>query len=175
MINRNLALIPIATGIVAFVVGIYGVIGRHSLLLSGLGLLAMLCGIAFLLMAIRPWRLSAPHPYVIGIAVVAAGLHTYEHIFLGEGSVSIGFLLWSMVPYGLCLILSAFPVTKVPVIAGAALTLAFDLFGHYSVFINPQGSTAALVLLFIPLWSLVIVVPLTTFVVWAITHRRGSP
>ncbi len=175
MITRNLALTTIAIGVVAVVAGVYGVIGpESSVLLAGLGLLALLCGIAFLLLTTRPLRLSAPHAYVMGIAVVAAGLHAYEHVYKSSGGPSIGFLLWSMVPYGLCLTLSAFPATRVPVIAGAALTLVFDLWGHYSVFVNPQGSTAALALLFIPLWSTVIVVPLTTFVAWSITQRRRS-
>jgi len=176
MVTRNLAFTTIAIGVVAFVAGIYGVIGpEFSVLLAGLGLLALLCGIAFLLSATRPWRLSTPHPYVIAIAVVAAGLHAYEHVYKSSGGPSIGFLLWSMMPYGLCLTLSAFPATKVSVIAGAAIALAFDLWGYYSVFVNPQGSTAALALLFIPLWSTVIVVPLATFVAWSITQRRRRP
>lgn len=176
MINRNLALTTIAIGVVAFVGGVYGVIGpEYSMLLARLGLLALLCGILFLLLATRPWRLSSPHPYVMGIAVVGAGLHAYEHMYKSSGGPAIGFLLWSMLPYGLCLTLSAFKTTRVLVIAGAALTLAFDLWGHYSVFVNPKGSTAALALLFIPLWSSVIVVPLATFVAWFITQRRRSP
>ncbi len=176
MIIRNLALTTIAIGVVAFVMGVYGIIGpEFSTELAGLGLLALLCGIAFLLSATRPLRLSAPHPYVMGIVVVAAGLHIYEHVYKSSGGLSIRFLLWSMMPYGLCLTLSAFPAIKAPVIAGAALTLAFGLWGHYSVFVNPQSSTAALALLFIPLWSTVIVVPLATFVAWYITQRRRSP
>ncbi len=175
MVTRNVALTTIAVGVVAFVAGVYGVIGPDlSVLLAGLGLIALLCGIAFLLSVTRPWRLSTPHPYVLGITVLAAALHVYEHVYNSSGDPSIGFLLWAMVPYGLCLTLSAFPATRAPVIAGAALTLAFDLLGHYSVFINPKRSTAALALLFIPLWSTIIVVPLATFIAWSIAQRRGS-
>lgn len=176
MATRNSALITIAVGVVAFVAGVYGVVGpEFSVVLAGLGLLGLLCGTAFLLWATRPSCLLVPHSCVLGITVIAAGLHAYEHIYKNSGGPSIGFLLWSMVPYGLCLTLAAFPATRVPAIAGAALTLAFDLFGHYSVFVNPKGSTAALALLFIPLWSTVIVVPLATFIAWFITQTRRSP
>lgn len=176
MVIRNLALTIIAAGIVAFVTGIYGVIGPDfSVLLAGLGLLALLCGTGLLLATMRPWRLSAPHPCVVALTLIATVLHLYEHVYKSSSDPSFGFLLWSMVPYGLCLALSAFRSTKAPVVAGAALTLAFDLWGHYAVFVNPQGSTAALALLFIPLWSTIIVVPLATFIAWSIAQKRRSP
>ena len=175
MVTRKLALTILAVGVVAFVAGIYGVVGPDfSILLAGLGLLAVLFGTGCLLSATRPWRLSAPHPYVVGIAVAAAALHTYEHIYKSAGDPSLGFLVWGMAPYLLCLSLSAFPGTRAPVIAGGAVALAFDLWGHYSVFINPKGSTAALALLFIPLWSTIIVVPLATFIAWSVSQRRRS-
>jgi hypothetical protein len=175
MLARKLALTILAAGVVAFVAGVYGVTGpEFSILLAGSGLLALLFGTGFLLSAARPWRLSVPHPYVVGIAVAAAALHAYEHVYKSVGDPSVGFLLWAMVPYFLCLSLSAFPGTRAPVIAGGAVALAFDLWGHYSVFFNPKGSTAALALLFIPLWSTIIVVPLATFIAWSVFHRRRS-
>lgn len=126
------------------------------------------------MLATRPCRRSAPHPYVVGLTVTAAALHAYEHLYQSSGGPSIGFLLWAMVPYGLCLALATFPATRGPVIAGAALAFAFDLWGHYAVFVNPRGSTAALVLLFIPLWSAILVVPLATLAAWLIERRHGS-
>lgn len=175
MITRKLGVTILAVGVVAFVAGVYGVIGpESSMLLAGLGLLALLFGVGVLLSATRPWCLSAPHKYVIGIAISAVALHVYEHAYKSAGDPSFGFLLWAMVPYVLGLSLSAFVRIRAPVIAGAAGALAFDLWGHYSVFINPEGSTAALVLLFIPLWSTLIVVPLATFIAWFISQKRGS-
>ena len=175
MVTRKLALTILAVGVVAFVAGVYGVIGpESSILLAGLGLFALLFGVGFLLSATRPWHLSAPHPYVIGIAIAAVALHAYEHVYKNAGDPSPGFLLWAMVPYVLCLSLSAFAGIRASVIAGGAVALAFDLWGHYSVFINPKGSTAALALLFIPLWSTIIVVPLATFIAWSISQRRSS-
>jgi hypothetical protein len=175
MVTRNSALKAIAFGVIAFVVGVYGVsVAEFSVVLAGLGLVVLFCGIGFLLATTRPWHFSLPHPFVAGIAVVAFGLHAYENIFRTSGEPSLGFLLWSMVPYGLCLTLSAFLATRAAVIAGASLALAFDLLGHYSVFVNPHGSTAGLALVFIPLWSTIIVVPLATFIAWAVLQRFGS-
>ena len=173
MITRSLAFATITVGIIAFVTGVYGVIGpEFSVLMAGLGLLVLLCGIAFLLFATSPWQLSAPHPYVIGMVIIATVLHAYENTYKSSDGPSVGLLLWSMVPYGLCFMLSMLPVTRLPVIAGTALALAFDLFGYYSVFVNPQSSTAALALLFIPLWSAIIVVPLATFISWSVARKH---
>lgn len=174
MITCNSALAAIAVGVALFALGVYGVIGpEFSMLLAALGILVLLFGIAFLLSTLRPFRLSAPHSYVVGIAVAAAALHAYARIYNSSGDPSLDFLVWPMVPYALCITLSAFAGIRVSVIAGAAIALVFDLWGHYSVFVNPdKGSTAALALLFIPLWSTIIVVPVATFIAWSITQRR---
>lgn len=176
MASRNAALTTFAIGVIAFVAGVYGVVGPGvSIVLAGLGLLALLIGPGLLLMATRPWNISRPHPYVIAIAVVGAVLHAYELLHVGAEGVSSIFFLWPMVPYGLCLILSAFTPLRLHVIAAVSLVLAFDLLAHYSVFINPQSSTVGLLMLFVPLWSTIIVVPLATFISWAVAQWRRRP
>jgi hypothetical protein len=173
--SRRAALTAIAVGIVALVAGIYGVVGPGvSILLACVGLFLMLSGACFLAWIARPWHLSSPHPYVIAIALAAGVLHGYEYFYRSSGGALFGFLLWSMVPYGLCLVLSSFPATRVAVIVGAGLALAFDAFGHYSVFVNPKGSTSALVLLFIPLWSTIVVVPVATFIALLVVQKRRA-
>jgi hypothetical protein len=175
MISRRAALTTFGLGVIAFVAGTYGVVGPDlSVLLAGLGFLTLLCGAGFLITVAHPLRLSTPHPGVLLIALLAFALHAYEHLNLSAGNPSFGFLVWSMAPYCVAFAVSLFPATRRPVVPGAALALAFDLWGHYSVFVNPQGSTAALALLFIPLWSTIIIIPLATFLVWAIVHRRGG-
>ena len=52
--------------------------------------------------------------------------------------------------------------------------LAGDMFMHYSAFINPKGSTAALGLLSMPLWNLALLGPMGTLVPWAFSRRRGG-
>ena len=176
MATRNAALGTFGAGVVAFVAGVYGVVGPEvSIVLAGFGLLALLMGPGLLLAATRPWNISRPHPYVIVIAVVGATLHAYELLHDGAEGASSIFFLWPMVPYGLCLVLSAFTPLKLHVIAAVSLVLALDLLAHYSVFINPQSSTVGLLMLFVPLWSTIIVVPLATFVSWAVAQWRREP
>jgi hypothetical protein len=76
-----------------------------------------------------------------------------------------------MLLYALSLTLSSFQAIRKSAIAGAVLALIFDMWGHYVVFINPDSSTASLVLLFIPLWSTIILVPASTFILWLIIRR----
>lgn len=173
MKTRNWALIIIVAGIIFFVSGVYGLARHFSLILAGLGILFMLCGATILSLAARPWCLSAPHPYVIGITIAAIGLHLYEQVYESANDPSMGYLLWSMVPYALCLALSSFAGIRTSAIAATVIALAFDVWGYYTVFINPQSSTAPLVLLFIPLWSTVIFIPLVTFISWSITKKRN--
>lgn len=52
----------------------------------------------------------------------------------------------------------------------AAGALIGDLHMHYSVFIAPKGFTAALGLLFMPLWNLLIMGPVGALVGWAIAR-----
>jgi hypothetical protein len=172
MTSRRLPATMIMSGVVAFVAGVYGVISPEvSIPLAGLGLLSLLFGAALFAWRARPSRLMAPHIGVVAVTLLGAALHAYENFGKSSGDLSVGFFVWAMVPYALCLAVSAFPSTKAPAVAGAVLAFIFDLWGHYSVFVNPQSSTAALALLFIPLWSTIIVVPLATFIAWSVQHR----
>jgi hypothetical protein len=172
MVRRNLALILIAASVVLFVSSLYGLFTTTFFFpVVGLSSLTLVLGLILLLWAARPWNLAAPHSWVIGITMAAIGLHVYEHIYKSSGDVSIGFSLWPMLPYALSLTLSSFQAIRKSAIAGAVLALIFDMWGHYAVFINPDSSTASLVLLFIPLWSTIILVPASTFILWLIIRR----
>lgn len=173
MATRNLTLVIIAIGIISFVSGVYGLGSQNfSIIILCLGALFIVGGAISLALAVRPWHLSLPHSFVMGITFIAAGLHAYEQIYQSAGNPSPGYWLWSMMPYALCLVLSSFSYIRISTILGAALSLAFDLWGYYVVFINPQSSTAALALLFIPLWSTIIVIPLGTYVAWLIIRIK---
>jgi hypothetical protein len=173
MIPRNISLTVIAVGIIFFVSGVYGIARNYSLFVVGSGILFILFGVIFLLLASRPLQLSVPHFCVIAFAIAAIGLHAYEEFYKSDGAPSIRYLLWAMMPYGLCIVLSAFRKIRKVVILGIIFAFVFDLWGYYAVFINPQSSTAALVLLFIPLWNTVILVPLMTFIAWLITKIKS--
>jgi chromate transport protein ChrA len=61
----------------------------------------------------------------------------------------------------------------VAAIAGAIVALLFDLVTHYDAFVNPKGSTAALALIFVPLWNTLVFSPVAIFVAWLFLRRRG--
>lgn len=145
MIRRNIGLATIASGVVLFLFGLYGVIGEEfSFLLAGAGVLVLLAGLSVFLLALGQITLSRPHPYMIVPIAIAIALHSYEQIGKSSGGFSLGWWLWSLTPYALCLLVSSFPATRIAALAGVVIALAFDLIAHYEVFVNPKGSTAAL-------------------------------
>lgn len=102
------------------------------------------------------------------LCALGAALHLYTALFRASDTAAdgggvplflIGLVLWSCLPYALC---AAAALRRWPVSAfgAACCCLAADLFMHYSVFIAPKGSTAALGLLFTPLWNLLLIGPL---------------
>lgn len=111
-------------------------------------------------------------------------LHLYTVIFKaagGEGvgayAFLIGLLFFASAPYAV----AAWLARGRRVVWGlgvAAACLVADLYMHYSVFVAPAGSTAALGLLFMPLWNLLAIGPagalLAGIVHWALRARRGS-
>jgi hypothetical protein len=171
MFSTRAALTSIGAGVLLLVCGIYGVIGPEvSIAFVGLGLLIAVVGVVLLALVARPWDLCAPHKYVLTLAVLAVALHGYEHFVKSEDS-GYAFFVWAMAPYGLALFLSSFSAVRSAVIAGAVIALAVDLLAHHEVFISPSSSTSALLLLFVPLWSTAIVVPVATFLAWLSTPR----
>jgi len=160
----------ITFGVVMFVLGVYGVeVSEFSILLVYVGPVALLIGTALLIAASRPFRLASPHPLAIIVSALALALHAYQNVYKAS-SPQFYWLAWMLVPYVLCLVISAFPATRVPAIAGAIFAFAFDLWTYYSV-INSTSSTAVLAFLWIPIWNTVIVVPFMTLVAWLVAQR----
>src|ERR1044072_1018550 len=86
-------------------------------------------------------------------------LHTYTN-FVEIESQSIGWWLWPLTPYIAGAVMS-FPFNRPHATVGALLIPAIlDAGNFYSVFIHPTSSTAALGMLFVPLWNLLLFVPL---------------
>jgi hypothetical protein len=97
-------------------------------------------------------------------------LHTYTEL-VEASSFTVGFWLWSLSPYivgGLLLVLARQPHAAT---GALVLPVIMDSITFYSVFVAPGGSTAALGLLFVPLWNLVIFVPLGGTVGWWVGKR----
>ncbi len=92
------------------------------------------------------------------IILSGIGLHTYTLLStfsLGHAVFLIGLMLVSIFPYAICLVLTLVKPGFYWVSFGGALAaLVVDSLTYHSVFISPHSSTAALALLFSPLWNL---------------------
>jgi hypothetical protein len=111
--------------------------------------------------------------------LLAAGvlLHAYTATFHAEGGwgARLGLFAWSCSPYVICAVIAFRLDRPAAALGGAALALAADLLVHVSVFVDPQSSTAGLGLLFMPLWNLLIVVPIGTLIGWLIGRAAAQP
>ncbi len=94
----------------------------------------------------------------------------WESSDLGSG-FSIGVLLWSILPYFMIFIFRKFLYGS---LCAAVLVFALDLWMHLEVFVFSSSSTAALVLLFMPLWNLVLVIPVAYLVGSMISKRLAK-
>jgi hypothetical protein len=117
----------------------------------------------------RPANLTSPTRLTQAIAVVGVLLHAYVALFKADGGFSlflVGLLLMSWLPYAIAAGIAYVESRAVFGLGFALASLAGDLYMHYSVFIAPKGSTAALGLLFMPMWNLIILGPLGGFLFW---------
>ncbi|WP_148715184.1 hypothetical protein [Chitinolyticbacter meiyuanensis] len=102
-------------------------------------------------------------------------LHFYSLLFLASGGPNLflaALLAWSCLPYAVAALL---PKLRLPFTIGigyAMAALAGDLYMHYSVFIRPQSSTAAIGLLVMPLWNLLLIGPIGAVIAWGWCHLR---
>ena len=134
------------------------------------GLLVIVSGAGSLLASARPLNLRRPNAAVVVLGVAGLALHLFEN----RGEPHPGLLLWSLLPYAFALGLSAFPALRRAAIAGAAVALAVDGLAHYLVFVRTQSSTAALALVFFPLWSTLAFVPAATLLAWLVLRWRTA-
>ena len=113
------------------------------------------------------------------LLTIAAGclLHLYNFAFKADGGWSlfvVGLFAFSLTPYAVAVMLARFGRMASSAVGFAAGALIGDLYMHYSVFIAPKGSTAALGLLFMPLWNLLIIGPVGALIGWAIARFIGK-
>ena len=103
-------------------------------------------------------------------------LHIYTIAFKTEGAVNmflVGLFFWSCLPYFVTALLALFAVTRVVALGAATAAVVADGVTHYLVFVAPQGSTAALGLLWAPLWNLMAFGPIGALLAY-IFHRLAS-
>jgi hypothetical protein len=112
--------------------------------------------------------------YAIYIVLfLGACLHIY-HVFTafifteGISSFSLGLTAWSVIPYIICLIILRSFGSPVKALVAGLFIFIMDILIHVEVFISPSGSTAAVGLVFMPLWNSVLVIPIGCSVGWVI-------
>jgi hypothetical protein len=97
-------------------------------------------------------------------------LHTYTNLVEAE-SPSLGWWLWALAPY-IAGALVLFLFKRPHATAGALLIPALlDAGNFYSVFMHPTSSTAALGMVFVPFWNLVVFVPIGGAIGWWVGYR----
>jgi len=107
----------------------------------------------------------------LAIVICCTGvlLHLYTAIFKAEGGASaflFGLVLLSCLPYAIAAVLTLSRRGKLLGLGAAAASLLADIYMHYSVFVTPKGSTAALGLLLMPIWNLVAIGPAGAVLLW---------
>jgi NADH:ubiquinone oxidoreductase subunit K len=172
---KPIAVAALAIGALLFMMGLYGRLGARSGLLSLVGLVLVLAGAGMLVAVQRPLVFKRPHGGVGAVAAVAALLHAFECFAEGLSDAAVIFFAWGMTPYCLCLLISSLGRSRAAPIVGGALALAVDTLVHVEVFIAPQGSTAGLLLIFVPFWNNLVIVPAGTVIAWLVVRRRLQP
>lgn len=95
------------------------------------------------------------------IAVLGLLLHAY-----GLSSFSLGLMVWSWLPYLIALALFLGVRRVLIPLGGVILPIVLDAINYYFVFVSPGSSTAPLALLWMPLWNLLIFMPIGMFIGW---------
>ena len=94
----------------------------------------------------------------------------------GGGLVFLaGVTAFSCLPYGVTYLLTQHNAIRGATAATGAL--AADLFGVFTGLVRPQSSTAALAVVFMPLWNLLLVIPIAVVVATVIQRlhkHRGD-
>jgi hypothetical protein len=172
---KRTGLVLYAAGAAMFVGGVFGIGGAAfwgttygSLPLAVAGAVILLVGLGALVWASRHTTVARPHVLVLVVTAIAIALHAHESL----PGLSLGFFLWPLVPYALCLIVAALSKSSIPAGAGAVTALIFDLDAHYVVFIHPTSSTAGLALFFVPLWNLLVYSPAAMLIAYLILRPK---
>lgn len=96
------------------------------------------------------------------VAVMSSG-HTFARL---------GFALWVLVPFAVLALVVGRAARMAPiVVAGVLLSVCAGIM-LWEVFFAPTSSTAALLLVFGPLWMLIIVLPVGLAGGWVLTRPR---
>jgi len=109
---------------------------------------------------------------VIALALMLFGLvlHTFTWTAMAS-SFSVSYWLLSLSPYIASVVL--YFASRKPHAAAGALVLSaiLDVGAFYYVFVDPQSSMAGLALFFVPIWNLLLFVPIGASIGWWVGRR----
>ena len=106
------------------------------------------------------------------VAGLAAALHGYEQ-YSRIGGLSLGGLLWGLMPYLLCLAVWAKGTLYTPALFGVLVALAIDVWAYHGAYTGRDGQSG-LVLVFMPLWSTILFCPIAMFLGWISSHDKPN-
>jgi hypothetical protein len=114
------------------------------------------------------------HFVILALICGAGGWLLWHEHFRLSGLPNAWAFAGALFPYLLCIVVAMRSESVVPAIAGATFALLLDGIAHYDIFVRPNGLTAVLAFLFVPLWSALVFVPLTMLITRAIMRRREA-
>jgi hypothetical protein len=118
----------------------------------------------------KPTPLAKLSPSILGIL-----LNAWVFLFRSDSSGSdLGLFFWTSVPYLLPILAAFAPFGAWPPLVGGTTCLLVSALNYDAVFIHPQHSTAALGILFIPLWLSVVIGPIAMGIAWLVERFRKA-
>lgn len=120
-------------------------------------------------MTTERWRQLACAVCAVGVA-----LHAVTALVMSAGPVgtfTLQLFALSCLPYLAMFVLATSLKRPIPGAAGASAALIADAGMFWSVFVQPKGSTAALGLLFMPVWNLLLIAPAAAAAAFVVTRR----
>jgi len=103
------------------------------------------------------------------VTLIALAAHVYENFFMGYDSGSLGWLMWWLMPYLLCLGISFRSTFGILAAIGVAIVFAVDVAIHYITYMYPTGIASKFPLVLAPIVTTVLIA-LTAMV---IARRSG--
>ncbi len=105
---------------------------------------------------------------IFPLAIVLSGLLLAMITELSSANPNLWYFLWTIFPYGVYGLAAIKAKSVGSLIGGGLLILGIDLVIHIQVFYFPGSSTDSIVLLTLPFWQSVIIMPIGFLFGWLI-------